>query len=252
MFTRTISLLICTVLFCFCSCKKYQKDGYVQDAGIVLTFDDNNIDNWHKYLPLFDSTGIKATFYVSKYNRFTADQRNKLRELQSHGHEIAFHSVNHYNMVDYVYKYKHSMDQLMENEILCGLRLMNRDGFYPQTFAYPFGAHCETIDHALLKRFKSVRALNGTMDYSKSLAPTDRNEMLYGFGLDKSSNHSDATIEKLLTSARENHTFAVLVAHNINLTNSNLTVTVERLKRIAALSKQMNLKFYLASEISGR
>lgn len=233
-------------------CKKYEKAGYLQHAGILLTFDDNNIENWYQHLAFFDSAGIRATFFISKYSRFTKEQIRKLKAIQGRDHEIAYHTINHYNMVDYVYKYHHTIDDLIEKEIVAGLTLMNRDGFYPKTFAYPFGAHCDAIDRSLKQYFKSVRALNGSTDYAKSLAPTDKNDILYGFGIDKSSNHSDGTIDKLLRSAKDNNSCAVLVGHKVNSNNTNLSVSVERLRKIAALAKELNLKFYTSLEISSK
>ena len=100
----------------FSGCKKFVKEGHIKDPGIVLTFDDNRVDNWFSYLPMLDSSGVKATFYICKYNRFTADQKRKLSIIQSHGHEIAFHTSNHYNMEEYVYKQKHTIEELILNE----------------------------------------------------------------------------------------------------------------------------------------
>jgi peptidoglycan/xylan/chitin deacetylase (PgdA/CDA1 family) len=233
----------------FYGCKKFVKEGHIKDPGIVLTFDDNRVDNWFSYLPMLDSSGVKATFYICKYNRFTADQKRKLSIIQSHGHEIAFHTSNHYNMEEYVYKQKHTIEELILNEVQTGLKLMNKDGFYPTTFAYPFGAHNGVIDKELMRYFKSVRALNGTQDFSKSIVPTQNNEILYGLGIDKSSNRSDADIISVLQSAKNNNTCAVFVAHEIN-SSSKFSITIQRLLMIVTFVKANNLKFYTASEIS--
>ena len=179
------------VLF-FSGCKKFEKNGQLQDPGIVVTFDDDRIDNWFTYLPMLDSVGITA---------LPPQQKSKLAIIQSHGHEIAFHGTNHYNMMDYVYKQKHSVEECMKCEVEDGLKLMNRDGFYPITFAYPMGAHNGLFDKMLKRYFKSVRALNGTYDYSKSLAPTEKNDILYGLGIDKSSKRTDEDILKVIQSA---------------------------------------------------
>ena len=104
-------------------------------------------------------------------------------------------------MMDYVYKQKHSVEECMKCEVEDGLKLMNRDGFYPITFAYPMGAHNGLFDKMLKRYFKSVRALNGTYDYSKSLAPTEKNDILYGLGIDKSSKRTDEDILKVIQSA---------------------------------------------------
>ena len=229
-------------------CKKFQKDGYVPQPGIVLTFDDDRVDNWFKYLPLLDSAGVKATFYICKYNKFTAEQKNKLRILRDHGHEIAYHTINHYNMVDYVFKYHHTVEELMRVEIEAGLKQMNADGFYPITFAYPYGAHNGQFDQMLKKYFRSVRALNGSPDYSKSLTATEKNDVLYGMGLDKTSQKTDETIMKIIRGAKENNNCAVFVAHDIN--SGPLSVTRARLVKIFALVNELGLKYYTAAEIS--
>lgn len=233
----------------FPGCKKFTKDGYMKEPGIVLTFDDNRVENWVKYLPLLDSFGVKATFYICKYNRFTNDQKKKLSIIKSYGHEIAFHSTNHYNMEDYVYKQNHTVDELMRFEVEAGLKLMNQDGFYPTTFAYPYGAHNGMFDKLLMRYFKSVRALNGTRDFSKSIISTQNNDVLYGLGIDKSSNRSDEDIISVLKSAKNNNSCAVFVAHEIN-TGSKYSITLSRLLSIISFVKTNNLKYYTASEVS--
>jgi peptidoglycan-N-acetylglucosamine deacetylase len=230
-------------------CKKFEKAGHMKDPGIVLTFDDDRVDNWHSFMPLFDSMGVRATFYICKYNRFSDDMKRKLAIIKSKGHEIAFHSTNHYNMEEYVYKQKHTIDDLIRCEVEAGLKLMNKDGYYPTTFAYPYGAHNGLFDKMLMRYFKSVRALNGTQDFTKSNVPSYNNDVLYGLGIDRSSKRSDADILNMLQSAKNNGTCAVLVAHDIN-TSSRYSVTLERLIKILNFVKANNLKYYTATEIS--
>lgn len=242
-------LLIITVYVCTAGCKKFEKTCQLKQAGIALTFDDDRVDNWFQYLPMLDSANVKATFYVCKYNRFTTAQKQKLAVIQNHGHEIAFHSTNHYNMMDYVYKYRHTIDEMVKCEIADGLKLMNRDGFFPVTFAYPYGAHNGLYDKMLMRYFKSVRALNGTNDFSKSLASTEKNSVLYGLGIDIGSKRSDANVLDVVKSAFNNSGCAVFVAHDIN-TGRKLSVTKDRLQQIFAQAKQLGLKYYTISEIS--
>ncbi|MEI9959067.1 MAG: hypothetical protein WDM90_22755 [Ferruginibacter sp.] len=64
--------------------------------------------------------------------------------------------------------------------------------------------------------FKSVRALNGTQDYSKSIVPTEKCQLLYGLGIDKSSKRSDIDVMKVLESAKSNNACAIFVSHDIN------------------------------------
>src|SRR5437762_12914955 len=95
------------VLVCggVCSCSKNSVD-LSAPPGIALTFDDNSVDNWYRYADLFDSLGVKATFYISNFNKLSQVQIAKLHDLQNRGHEIAFHSTTHPNFVKYLEKNK--------------------------------------------------------------------------------------------------------------------------------------------------
>ena len=244
-----IGISMVLVIILFSGCKKFDRPGNLKEPGIVLTFDDDRVDNWYRHLPMLDSAGVRATFYISNYNRLSAEQKRKLVSIRDHGHEIAFHSTNHYNMMDYVYKYNHTIDECIKNEVEDGLKMMNRDGFYPITFAYPMGAHNGLFDKMLQRYFKSVRALNGTNDYSKSLVPTENNKVIFGLGIDKSSKRTDEAVLKLIRSASENGDCAVFVAHNIDMNNS-LSVTRERLVKIFSLVNSLGLKYYTVTQIS--
>ncbi|CAN5883905.1 polysaccharide deacetylase family protein [soil metagenome] len=243
-----LGLLFC-LFFVLPGCKKFIKEGSLDQAGIVLTFDDDRLDNWVKNLPLLDSMGVKATFYISNYCSFSTVQKNQLALLQSHGHEIAYHTLHHYNMEEYVSKSYLRYEEYVNKEIEAGLKLMNHDGFYPTTFAYPYGAHSKAFDLLLKKYFKSVRALNGTENFSKSLVTSENNDVLYGLDIDKSGKRSDVEIIDLLKAAKNNHCCAILVAHDID-TNKKLSITRDRLLKIISFVQQNGLRYYTASEVS--
>jgi len=217
-------------------------------GGIALTFDDNYIDNWYPNLALFDSLGVKATFYISNYNKLTDLQKVKLKEIGNHGHEIAFHSTNHVDFLKCVDST--SVEKLINIEINHGLRLMNNDGFYPTTFAYPYGKHNDILDKLLLKRFKSVRALNGTQDLSRSLVPLKNNKLIFGLGIDEPSNRNLNKIEGLLYLAQQTNRCAVLLVHNVERHDIQMQIPLWKLKEILVRAKSLNLKFYTISEIS--
>jgi hypothetical protein len=101
----------------------------------------------------------------------------------------------------------------------------------------------------LMRYFKSVRALNGTSDFSKSLTLTEKNDVLYGLVIDKNGKRSDPEVLQLIQSAANNNNCAVLVAHDIN-SEKKISVTRERLQKIVDAAKRLNLKYYTVSEIS--
>jgi hypothetical protein len=97
--------------------------------------------------------------------------------------------------------------------------------------------------------FKSVRALNGTQNFAKSIVPTEKNTLLFGLGIDRSSKRKDEDIMKLLQAVRDNNGCAVFVAHGINTANK-FSITLERLKKIIDFVKTHSLKYYTVAEIS--
>jgi peptidoglycan/xylan/chitin deacetylase (PgdA/CDA1 family) len=217
-------------------------------GGLALTFDDNYIDNWYPNLNLFDSLGVKATFYISNYNKLKAAQKIKLQAIKDHGHEIAFHSTNHINFLKGVDSM--SIEKLIKVEVDRGLRLLNNDGLFPTTFAYPYGKHNDLLDQLLEKRFKSVRALNGTQDLSRSLVPLNNNKLLFGLGIDEPSNRTLNKIEDLLYLAQQTNRCAVLLVHNVERHDMKMQIPLWKLREILIRAKSLNLKFYTISEIS--
>ena len=250
-FKRITNLtLLCLLLFVNQSCNKNDvtSDGSNTRGGIALTFDDNYIDNWYPNLDLFDSLGVKATFYISNYNKLNDGQKRKLREIRDHGHEIAFHSTNHVNFLKCADS--SGVEKMIREEVSHGLRLMNKDGFYPTTFAYPYGKHNDILDKLLLKRFKSVRALNGTQDLSRSLVSLKDNKVLFGLGIDEPSNRNIDKIQGLLYLAQQTNRCAVLLVHNVERQDMKMQIPLWKLKQILIRAKSLNLKFYTISEIS--
>src|ERR1700709_571560 len=110
------------VIFFATSCTKYTRTGSMPKAGLALTFDDYSVDNWYSYLDLLDSFHVKATFYISNYNKLTAVQKQKLHEIENRGHEIGYHTTNHPDLTKYVQQ--NGLQKLMKNEITDGLAMM--------------------------------------------------------------------------------------------------------------------------------
>jgi peptidoglycan/xylan/chitin deacetylase (PgdA/CDA1 family) len=236
------------LLIVLSSCRKYETQGRMAVPGIALTFDDGYVDDWYKCLNLFDSFHVKATFYITRYAELSADQKKKLKEIQAHGHEIAFHSTNHPDFSKFAHN--NGISRLIKEEIEKGLEDMHRDGYYPTTFAYPYGSHTAELDQCLLRRFKSVRVLNGTKNYSKSFTATSDNSILYAMGMDRSAGKTNEELINLVNLAKTNNNCLVLVGHHVQQKNTKMEVPYNRLKRIITTASQLNMTFYTVSEIS--
>jgi peptidoglycan/xylan/chitin deacetylase (PgdA/CDA1 family) len=243
-FTVSVFLLLCTLLI-NSACEKYVKHGEL-DGGVVLTFDDNYIDDWYAQLPLLDSFGARATFYVSSYHRLTTAQRSKLKVLQQHGNEIAFHTTHHVDMVEFLRT--KTLQQLMKQEVKDGLDSMAKDGFYPKTFAFPYGKHNDLVDAALLSVFRSVRVLNGTKDYTQSVCRNKGKTFFRGLGIDDDSK-PNRVIAEMLRNAKQHNNAVVLVGHRIN-SRLRPNISTSKLRFILKQAKELELKFYTIEELS--
>ncbi len=239
--------IIVIVIFS-CKTKLEPIETATRRAGVCLSFDDANIDNWHKYLPLLDSFQVKATFYISGYTKLSAAQKLKLHAIKSYGHEIAYHTVNHPDLLKESQKQK--FNKVIEKEITPGITKMKQDGYSINNFAYPYGAHSSATDAELLKIFKTVRCLNGTSDKNKSIVNYKGNKVTYAIGLDESSKHSLPTLLNLLEKASNNNMVLVAVIHNIETPNTKLQMPLEKLKTFLAKAKALDLKYYTTNEIA--
>lgn len=238
-----------TAILFLSSCHKEIPKGKLEQGQVALTFDDASVENWDRYLPLLDSLDIKATFYISKYHTFTAQKKKLLKKIESRGHEIAFHTTNHPDLVKEVAK--NGMAQTEANEINKDLEMMKGDGYNITNFAYPYGSHTTQLNTCLLRKFKSVRALSNKQDYNKSLVKEAGDwKILYGANVDNNSRLTEDGIISLLDKAQEHNDCLVLVAHEINNKSIRLQISRERLQLISRAAKERNLKFITVNGIT--
>jgi peptidoglycan/xylan/chitin deacetylase (PgdA/CDA1 family) len=197
---------------------------------------------------MLDSAGVKATFYISSYHKLTPEQITKLKTIRDHGNEIGYHTTNHVHVPFYI---EHNgVKAFMKNEIAPDLLKMRADGFNPVVFAYPYGDHNLRSDSCMLCHFKSVRNLNGTNNYAKSLTADSDETKLYAMVMDKNSNRSDQLYDQMLESAKQNNNCFILVGHRIEHGVNDMKVPLYRLRHLIAKAKELGLKFYTVSEIS--
>lgn len=235
------------VFFIATGCRKAPAELRIE-GEVALTFDDASIENWHRHLPLLDSLNIKATFYVSHYHTFNRQQKAWLKDIEKHGHEIAYHTASHADLAKEAAR--NGMASTEEKEIRSDLTLMRADGYTITNFAYPFGSHTSQLNTCLLRTFKTVRALSNQQNYNKSLVKVAGDgRVLYGADVDNNSRLKDEGILSLLNDARQTHDCVVLVAHQINNPNLKLQITRERLRYISSLAAERNLKFVTVNEI---
>jgi hypothetical protein len=132
------------------------------EGGVLLSFDDNYIDAWYSARELFDKYGARVTFFVSKYDQASAEERRELHALADDGHAIEAHTRRHLHGPRYVEE--NGMKSYLHDEVLPSLDLLRADGFNPTVFAYPFGARTAETDRAILKYVDRLRSVSYSME----------------------------------------------------------------------------------------
>jgi len=133
--------MIAIILFCF-FISGFSKNGLF----ITLSFDDNLIEHYQA-ANLLDQYGMKGTFYVnsgrlSKSNIFMSVQQ--VQELQSRGHEIGGHTINHINL-------QSSSDFTRRKEVCDDKKNLENMNLTISSFAFPFGAEYYGADQLLME-----------------------------------------------------------------------------------------------------
>lgn len=125
--------------------------------GILMSFDDAWVDDWWHGREIFQQYGAKLTFFIAYYPRYTDDQKSKLRDLASDGHDIEAHTITHTRAPAYVEA--HGLRAYLDDEVEPSIDLLRADGYEVTTFAYPFGARTGETDHAILKDVSLIRSV---------------------------------------------------------------------------------------------
>ena len=244
-------MLLCTFFLFSCGNKKtLKKNKTSYNSGVVLTFDDTTINEWFEADHTLKKYSWKATFCVSKINTLSHSEIEKLLHLQSEGHEIAGHSLNHFNATTFVAQ--NGINEYINQEINPMLDLMNHYSLKVSSFAYPFGFRNKTIDTALLCKFKIVRGTTyGSESPSQQNCYYNNSKLVYGIGIDtRHPSFSIPYLLKLLDYAKRNHKILILFGHKpVTTVTANYQTEMKTLNLICNYVKQNKMKFYTLSEL---
>jgi peptidoglycan/xylan/chitin deacetylase (PgdA/CDA1 family) len=245
-------VLVCT-FFIFTSSGKEKSKPKIKPsiAGVVLSFDDEYINDWFATNQKLKRYSWQASFCVSKINTLNVLEINKLRELQKEGHEIAGHSYNHYNAVNFISE--RTIQEYLDDEINPMMDLMSFYGFRITSFVYPFGSRNKILDAALLNKFKIIRgrAFCETNPIKQGCY-YDNKRLVYSFSIDDTHNHFDIPyLYKLLDFAKKNNKILILNSHKtVKNVSGDYQTKDKTLEVICKYIKKNNMKFYSLSDLS--
>ncbi len=221
-------------------------------AGVAISFDDAHVDEWYCLKDLFGRYGARVTFFVSNFDLLPGESIEKLKMLRDDGHEIAFHGLRHLSAGKFVQE--HSLDEYLETEIFPGIDAMNKAGFSPMAFSYPYGVRAPHIDAALLKYFRHVRGVACT-DNKRRL--TDIGQIYCGHegrrffaaGIDNVYGNSVEEIRAAMKKALEKGKTLLLFAHRTSSEPGDYCTPVARIESVLEYASGIGLKFYTIKDI---
>ena len=222
---------------------------------LVLSFDDRNLADWERAIPLFDRYGARATFF------FTGPCGGKaarvLKKLREHGHSIGLHGLRHLN-ADAAVAEKGAAAYWAE-EIAPQLADVRAAGIPVTSFAYPNCRRTDETDGLFRTNgFKHVRGgLKGVTPYDpkgekqEGLKPVHTVERAFfpapelktRFRLDTAiageAYHTDIEdILKCIRRCAERNEAFVLTSHGIRPGAKKIHMKTEWLERILSTAKE--------------
>jgi peptidoglycan-N-acetylglucosamine deacetylase len=229
------------------SCSTDYKYKGKPQAGICISFDDAYVDEWFELREAFQKYDANVTFFVTKFDTLTPEQIQKLKVLQADGHEIGFHGAHH--VLSEYYIKDHSLQDYVQFEIVDGIASMNEHGFYPTSFAYPYGAKYWGTDRELLKYFYVVRSSLPTnkkhlIEIGDAFYSFGGERIVYSASFDKESGLNENEIEQAMIKAGKENTVLMLYAHS-----PQLTFDVNVLEKILSLATTHQLKYFRVSDL---
>lgn len=190
-----------------------------------------------------------VTFFVTQFDSLDSNEIRMLKELEKEGHEIGSHGALHV-VAEYYIKGK-TYNEYIENEIDASIFYMNKNGFAPKAFAYPYGAKYWFTDMILLKKFGIIRGVE-PMNIEKDLTLIDDiyytyngDKTLSSIGIDKSNGLTKQMIDKAIKRAFNNKEVLMLYGHSptTGADNGAYNFDPNILEYILNEAQKKNLKF---------
>ena len=220
------------------------------NPGVVLTFDDFTVSNWHKLLPIFEKYDARATFYITQPYEFNAEKQQMVLDLYEASNEIACHSYRHFNALNFTDT--SDIETYITREILSSLQWFNTTlGIPLHTFSYPYGSRNDMLDNALLNYFTTIRGTSYSIsDNINKIDKLSHSGLIFGVGIDEHYGYSLEQIKNELDRCKREGLIQVFYSHiPVDVVTGNLQIAYSKLDTILNYIHKLGLSFYTAQEV---
>jgi peptidoglycan/xylan/chitin deacetylase (PgdA/CDA1 family) len=143
-------------------------------CAVVITYDDAYNQHLDNAIPVLDSLGLKATFYITAFSTSMQTRLNEWKKLAENGHELGNHTLFHpciggkgrewvkpeYDMS------KYTVQRMIDETRMTNLFLRSLDGKTKRTFAFTCGdmkIGDSSFMNAMKDDFVAARAVRNQM-----------------------------------------------------------------------------------------
>ncbi len=238
MFKKRITSAVAALLFFLMSIAQTPWNG--KKCAVVLTYDDAIDQHLDNAVPLLDSLGLKATFYITAFSPSIQTRLNDWKKVSAKGHELGNHTLFHpcvgnspgrewvspeNNLNNYTVK-------RMENEMrMTNTFLQALDGKTRRTFAFTCGdmkIADSSFMNGMKKDFIAARAVRNEMH---KITEID----LYNIDCYVINNNSFEEMKAWVDKAIETNSLLVILFHGVGGGNGLNVSLVEHRKLLTYL-----------------
>lgn len=219
-------------------------------CAVVLTYDDALNVHLDNAIPLLDSLGLKATFYLSGYSGVLNNRLTEWRAIAKEEHELANHTLYHpctgkrpgrefvtanYDLSNY------SIRRITDEIRMTNTLLKAIDGKTKRTFAYPCG-DTKIGDSSYINPVKKdFIAARGVKDEMLKINQID----LYNIGCYAINGQTGQQLTDLVKKAISTNTLLVFLFHGVGGEHS-LNVSLPAHRELLQFLKQNEKDIWIA------
>ncbi len=220
-----------------------------KQCAVVLTYDDAIDEHLDNAVPLLDSLGLKATFYVTAFSTSVQKRMDEWRVLARKGHELGNHTLYHPCMGgsgrEWVKKENdlrnYTVKRMMDETKMTNLFLHALDGKTRRTFAFTCGdmkIEDSSFMDGMRADFVAARAVRNEMH-------TINQVNLYNVDCYMVNNHTAQQMIAWVKKATETNSLLVILFHGVGGGNA-LNVSIPEHKAFLNYLKQNEKDIWIA------
>jgi peptidoglycan/xylan/chitin deacetylase (PgdA/CDA1 family) len=189
-------------------------------CAVVITYDDAYDQQLDNAVPLLDSLGLKATFYVTGFSRSMQTRLDDWKKLAQNGHELGNHTLFHpcdnsdgtrgFLAPEY-YLNRYTVKRMIDETLMTNLFLQALDGKTKRTFAYTCGDMKIGDSNFIIPMkgdFVAARAVRNQMHKINEID-------LYDVDCYMVNNHTGAQMIEWVKKAMETNSLLVFLFHGV-------------------------------------